>query len=175
MARLVGLLRGVNIGGRQLKMPALREVFATAGATDVETYIASGNVVFAHTAPHDELVDDLEARIAASTGFAVDVVLRTADEMASLVARNPFPVDDPTKVVVTFLRDAPPAGALDPLDHAAFLPEAAHLDGAELYLHLPNGQARAKLPIAIDRLRLGGTATTRNWRTVVTLADMAAR
>lgn len=174
MARQVALLRGINLGKRQMKMPALRDVFAAAGCTEVQTYVASGNVVFVDgRGSSGDLVAEIEARIADEFGFQVDIVLRTASEMASVVERNPFPVDDPTKVVVTFLRAEWPADALAPIDPATFLPEAAHLDGCELYLHLPNGQARAKLPAAIDKLRLGGVATTRNWRTVVTLAEMA--
>lgn len=171
----VALLRAINVGtGRKVPMADLRALLADAGATGVETYIQSGNVVFGHDADEASLVADLEARLEAAFGFAIPVLLRTADDLAALVAGNPFPVAEPTRPLVSFLRDAPPPGALDGLDVAAFAPEAFVLAGREIYLDLPDGAGRAKLPQALARAH-GIPETTRNWRTVLRLLEMAQR
>jgi uncharacterized protein (DUF1697 family) len=169
----VALLRGINVGGsHKLPMADLRAVFADAGHRDVTTYIQSGNVVFTHAGRSAvALQKDLEQRIAAATGFAVPVVLRTARELAAVVAANPFPRATPTTLHVVFLGAAPEPGAMNGIDADAFAPERFARRGRDLYLHLPDGMGRAALPRALDRVAPG---TARNWRTVTTLAEMAA-
>ncbi len=174
MTAFVALLRGINVGGnRKVAMADIRALFADAGGDNVTTYIQSGNVVFTHPArSSDELGVDIERRIEAQTGFAVAVVLRTAAELASVVRDNPFPGVEPTQLHVTFLSSDPPAGALDSVDAAAYAPEEFELVGRQIYLHLPNGMARTKLPKALDVF--SAPVTTRNWRTVLKLAELAA-
>ncbi|MCA1657443.1 MAG: DUF1697 domain-containing protein, partial [Actinobacteria bacterium] len=109
--------------------------------------------------------------IEAQTGFAVAVVLRTAAELASVVRDNPFRGVERTQLHVTFLSNDPPAGALDSVDAAAYAPEEFALVGRQIYLHLPNGMARTKLPKALDVFST--SVTTRNWRTVLKLAELA--
>jgi uncharacterized protein (DUF1697 family) len=101
----------------------------------------------------------------------IAVVLRTGKELTKVVAANPYDVDDPTKVVVTFLAERRPKKAVGTVDQAAFAPDEFTFNGRELYLKLPNGQARSKLIEALAKLKLG-TTTTRNWRTVLALRDM---
>jgi len=172
----IALLRGINVGGRhKVSMADLRAPFADAGGQDVTTYIQSGNVVFAHpTGSPGTLRVELERRIGAVAGFAVPVILRSAGELAAVVHNNPFVGLEPTTLLVAFLAEAPNACALDLVDRAAFAPEEFVLVGGELYLHLPNGAGRAKLPRALDGL-LGSPATARNWRTVTKLLELARR
>jgi len=169
----VALLRGINVGGRhKVAMADLVALLAEAGGENVVTYIQSGNVVFSHAARSPgELGADLARRIEAMTGFTVPVVVRTAAELAAVVGNNPFPGREPT-VHVTFLGADPPPGALDAVDAAAFAPEEFALVGRQIYLHLPNGMARAKLPQALDVFST--PVTTRNWRTVCKLVDLSA-
>jgi len=168
----VALLRGINVGGRhKVAMADLRAAFADAGCEGVTSYIQSGNVVFEHAGGADELGVELEGRIEAMTGFAVAVVLRTGAEMAAVVRDNPFPGVEPTKLHVIFLSSDPAPGALDRVDAASFAPEEFVLAGRQLYLHLPNGMARTKLPRALDVFPT--PVTTRNWRTVLRLAELA--
>jgi uncharacterized protein (DUF1697 family) len=169
--RVAALLRGVNLGKRQVKMADLRAAVEDLGHTDVVTYLQSGNVVFTPSGPSP---DDLGAALTAALGMSIAVVVRTGKELAKVVAANPYPVDDPTKVVVTFLADRRPKKVLDGLDVAAFAPDELTFTGKELYLKLPNGQARSKLMEALGKQDLGTTATTRNWRTVLALAEMTA-
>ena len=177
MVRSVAVLRGINVGGnRTIRMAGLRAIFAAAGCTDAETYIQSGNVVFSHTALAGAALEDvLETQVRHETGFDVAVLVRTAHELTALVADNPYPGTDGTRLVVSFLREAVEPGLLAAVDRDAVAPEAFTLRGRELYLYLPNGQARAKLPEAITRCRLPVAATARNWNTVVKLTELASR
>ncbi len=153
-------------------MADLKARFAEAGGENVVTYIQSGNVVFTHAARSpDKLGADLARRIEAMTGFTVPVVVRTAAELAAVVGNNPFPGKEPT-LHVTFLSADPPSGTLDAVDAAAFAPEEFALVGRQIYLHLPNGMARTKLPQALDVFPT--PVTTRNWRTVCKLAELAS-
>jgi len=172
VATYVALLRGINVGGRhKVAMADLEDLFAEAGGKSIVTYIQSGNVVFTHVARSpDKLGADLARRIEAMTGFTVPVVVRTAAELAAVVANNPFPGREST-LHVTFLSADPPPGALDAVDAAAFAPEEFALVGREIYLHLPNGMARTKLPQALDVFST--PVTTRNWRTVCKLVDLS--
>ena len=176
--RVVGLLRGVNLGKRQLKMAELRRIVEALGHTDVETYLQSGNVVFAPVGrqPKGGFGAAITAALAETVGMDVPVLTRTGAEMAKIVAACPYEVDDPTKVVVTFLESAADAKVLAGFDAAPFVPEELTVHGTEVYLHLPGGQARSKLTTALAKLKSPGhaAATTRNWRTVLALAEMSA-
>jgi uncharacterized protein (DUF1697 family) len=173
MGKWIALLRGINVGGnRKLPMATLREVFAGAGGEDVVTYIQSGNVVFRHRARSaPKLRADLEARIEATTGFAVPVILRTDTQLARVIEHNPYPTDEPTSLHVLFLDEPPKPGALEAIDRAAFAPEVFTHLGTEIYLHLPNGMGRAKLLVPIYRAVPGATA--RNWNSVRKLHELA--
>lgn len=172
--RVAALLRGINIGPhKRIAMPALRAMVESLGHTDVETYLQSGNVVFtpAPGAPKN-LAAQLERAIGEESGHEVPVVVRTAKELARVVGSSPYGVDDPTKLVVVFLGEAIELGDLSLGDLGAYLPDELTLAGRELYVRVPKGQARSKLMDALTKRRLPTTATARNWRTVVALAEM---
>ena len=168
--RTVALLRGVNVGGRNLlPMPELRAAVEALGAREVSTYIQSGNVVFRPARPL--AAAELEAAIRSRFGLEAAVVLRTASELERVLAANPFPAADPRTIHVGFLL-ADPAPAVRRLELESFAPERAALIGRELYLELPAGMGRARLPAHLGR-RLGAAITYRNWATVTRLAEMA--
>jgi uncharacterized protein (DUF1697 family) len=172
--RVAALLRGINIGPhKRIGMPALRAIVESLGHTDVETHLQSGNVVFtpAPGGPAD-LGAQLEQAIAAATGHDVPVVVRTGEELAKVAGASPYTVDDPTKLVVVFLGEAIELGDLSLGDLGAYLPDELTLAGRELYVRVPNGQARSKLMEALTKRRLPTTVTARNWRTVVALAEL---
>ena len=170
--RVAALLRGVNLGKRQVKMAALRDAVAALGHTDVETYLASGNVVFT---PKGRLAGlDARARPTA-LGMPIETVVRTGKELAAIVEGNPYPVEDPTKVVVVFLGDKRPKSVLAGFDQEPFAPERFTFTGRELYVDLPGGQARSKLMVELAKVKLGTVTTTRNWRTVESPGHRADR
>jgi uncharacterized protein (DUF1697 family) len=171
----VALLRGINLGGHnKVAMADLRQLVASLGHTDVATYIQSGNVVFGHASRSAAaLATQLEQRIAKATGFAVPVVLRTAAEMARVIAANPFPRVDPDYLHVMFVGTALADDALGALDVNKFAPEKLSAAAREVYLHLPGGMGKSKLAGAVMRAKAMTAATARNWRTVLTLDEMA--
>jgi uncharacterized protein (DUF1697 family) len=175
--RVVGLLRGVNLGKRQLKMAELRTAVESLGHRDVETYLQSGNVVFTPKgrAPKDGFGPEITAALADAVGMHVPVLTRTGTQMAGIVAACPYQVEDPTKLVVTFLESAADGSALRGFDATAFDPEDLTVNGTEVYLNLPYGQARSKLMMALAKVKSPGhaSATTRNWRTVRALTEMS--
>ncbi|MGH3093375.1 MAG: DUF1697 domain-containing protein [Gaiellaceae bacterium] len=170
--RYVALLRGINVGGRnKVAMAALRETCEAVGCTDVATYIQSGNVVLASPLRAAGLRAALEEAIADRLGVAPVVVVRTRVELAEVIARNPFPDADTANLHVAFLAGKLDSEAAAGLGELESPPEELAARDTEVYLHLPNGLGRAKLPVALGR-RLSVPSTVRNWRTVTTLREM---
>jgi len=174
----VALLRGINVGGKNLlPMPALAEIFAEAGCAEVRTYIQSGNVVFreARGARLEAIAEAVRAEIAARFGLKVPVVVRGAEEFQRVIAENPFAARglDADWLHVMFLADEPTAEMVAGLDAARSPGDEFVVRGREVYLHLPNGAARTKLTNAYFDARLKTVGTQRNWRTVLVLGEMA--
>jgi uncharacterized protein (DUF1697 family) len=178
MTILIALLRAINVGsGRGVKMADLVRVVGEAGGEQVSTYIQSGNVVFTHESDSPaELEAELEDGIATIASFHVAVVVRTAKEWDDVVSGCPYDVDDPTKLHVTFSKGALPLATLDAFDQAPYAPASFGWREREIYLHLPDGIGRDKLPIALGKLDPSASpTTTRNWRTVLELQKYARR
>lgn len=169
MTRYVALLRAVNVGGTgKLPMTVLRSICATAGCTKIETYIASGNVVFDSKAAPAKVKADLEAALLAYAGKPIIVLLRTSAEMLAVLKANPFVATDPKHTYAVFLDHRPPR---DALDHATGrIHEELHLGDREIYIHYGSGMGRSKLEIPAAKL-----GTARNMNTVATLAEMALK
>ncbi len=175
-ARRVALLRGVNVGGKnKLPMRALCEVFAAAGCTEVESYIQSGNVVFWSRQADGTLQQRLAAAIEEQFGFAVPVVVRTREEMQTVLRKNPFADVAEERLAVMFLRDRPMAEVLARLEAERFLPERFAVVGGEIFLDMPNGAGRSKLTTAYFDSRLKTVGTVRNVRTIRRLVEMASK
>lgn len=163
----VGLLRGINVGGKaKVAMPALKDVFESAGCSKVVTYIQSGNVVF--NAPASVNAKKLETAIERHFKLNVAVTLRSHVQLAAIVKANPY--DDVDPVHVAFLMGKP---KLSGIDAKALAPEAFTAIGDELFLYLPNGMGTSKLPAYVGR-RIGVDMTVRNWRTVTKLLDLSS-
>ena len=172
----LALLRGVNVGGKNcLAMKELATLFVITGCSDVRTFIQSGNVVFrAPASLYSFLSDALPELIERRFGFHVPVVLRTSDELAAVVAGNPFLKSGAPEAAlhVAFLRDEPTAEQVSSLDPERSPPDRFVVIGAEIYLHLPAGVANSKLTNAYFDSKLKTVSTARNWRTVNKLLAM---
>lgn len=173
----LALLRGINVGGNnKLSMQHLVKLFSEAGCRDIRTYIQSGNVVFkAAPALAADLGTELSQRILEHAGLRVPVVMRTRDELAGVVLRNPFLESgaDPAALHVMFLADQPSAQAIEGLDPRRSPSDSFAVIGREIYLHCPDGLARTKLTNAYFDAKLETTSTCRNWRTTLKLLEMA--
>ena len=177
-ARVVALLRGINLGShKRVAMPALRELLTGAGFEDVRTYVQSGNIVLSADESVDALARRIGVLITERFGFDVDVVVRTRDELAAVVARDPLGdvAVNPKRYQVTFLESELPAEVAERLRALRVDPERLVIDGRELYTWHPEGVARSKLWAQTASSKgLGGVVgTARNWTTVTTLLAMA--
>src|SRR5215510_8144803 len=169
MTRYVALLRAVNVGGTgNLPMSDVRAMCLDAGFTRVETYIASGNVVFESKRAASTVKAELEARLLAYAKKPIGVMLRTAAEMAAVLKANPFPKAEPKFTYVIFLDRRPPRDALDRVTGQA--DEEIRLGKREIFVHYASGMGRSKL-----RIPAAKTGTARNMNTVAKLAEMAAK
>jgi uncharacterized protein (DUF1697 family) len=180
MPSYVAMLRGINVSGsKPVKMEALRASFEALGFKNVRTYVQSGNVVFEAREPAAApLGPKIGARIKRDFGFDVPVMVLGAAELARVVEENPFlkqraQVADVTKLHVTFLAAAPAAVGLKKMEGLSSGNDAFRCLGQTIYLHCPQGYGRTKLSNNVFERALGASATTRNWKTVTTLAAMA--
>lgn len=174
--KYAALLRGINVSGRNmLPLKDLAAMFVAAGCTDVATYIQSGNVVFSAPAPVlKKLPQTLSQRIADDFGHKVPVVIRSHEQLATVIRENPFlKAGEPEKTLhVVFLADLPSAEAVAKLDPQRSPPDRFIVAGREIYLHLPNGMGQSKLTNAWMDSRLSTVSTARNWATVLKLFEM---
>lgn len=156
-------------------MAELRTVLEEGGFADVRTYVQSGNVVVSSRAAPAKLGTQAEALIAERFGFDVDVIVRTADELASVVARNPLAevAVNPKRYQVSFLDAEPDPDVVERIHGLAVDGERLVAHGRELYAWHPDGVARSKLWTKLAGKDLGVRATARNWTTVCTLHEMA--
>ena len=166
MPAYIALLRAVNVGGTgKLPMTALKAMCVAAGFTQVQTYIASGNVVFCTDLSEQQVQTALAERLAAYAGKPVGVIMRTAQEMAAVLAANPFP-DAPANPTVAIFLDAPP-----PSDTTEQMrgcqDEQVQLGLREIYVMYGSGMGSSKLKIPA-----AANGTARNINTVAKLVEM---
>jgi uncharacterized protein (DUF1697 family) len=177
MPAVIAMLRGINLGNRRVKMDDLRAVYESLGFANVRTYVQSGNVVFeAKERDLPRLATQIEKAQERTFGFQADTILRTADDLRGVISRNPFAKRKdivPGKLLVAFLEAVPDAAARKKFLEIKADPEEMFLDGRELYIYFPNGQARPKLNVPQVYKTLNTRWTGRNWNTVEALLEMA--
>ena len=175
MTAFVGLLRGVNVGGRtQVPMARLKSIAADLGLAEPRTLLQSGNLVFRTDRTDVAVLEQtVEAAIADAFGYGADVLLRDAAAWETAMAASPFGEEarrDPAHTLLMALRTAPTEEAVHALAAAATGDERVAVVGAHAYLVFPAGIAKTKLTnVRIERL-LGTRGTARNWNTVEKIA-----
>jgi uncharacterized protein (DUF1697 family) len=165
----IALLRAVNVGGTgKLPMPQLKALCAKLGFQRVETYIASGNVIFDCDRPAAKVQTQLEKQLQNHLGKAVDTFVRTAAEMQAVLEKNPFSKQEPRLTYAFFLHGRPPPDAVTQVRSRA--DEEIYLGTREIYVFYPTGmgQSKLKIPAAI-------AGTARNLNTVAKLVAMSSR
>jgi uncharacterized protein (DUF1697 family) len=168
MNAYIALLRAVNVMGTgKLPMTELKSICETIGHQSVRTYIASGNVVFTSRKSEAGVKSTLEAAISAHTGRSAGVMVRTAGEIAAVLANNPFPQMRGDRTVAIFLDKPPAADALKNVSKQTN--EEIRLGLREIYVYYPDGIGGSRLNI-----RAAKEGTARNMNTVAKLAEMAA-
>ena len=180
MAVKIALLRAINVGGRsKLAMSDLRKVFDEMGLADIRTILQTGNVIFrSEKLSDDKLSARVQQQLVSELGLQTDVVVRSAEEWAKIVAANPFPdiaKDKPNLLVLMLLKSRPNAEAVESLRSVIKGPEIIEMNGAQLYISYPDGIGRSKLTNTLIESKLGARGTGRNWNTVLKIADVACR
>ncbi|HXW66729.1 MAG TPA: DUF1697 domain-containing protein [Thermoplasmata archaeon] len=177
MPTFVALWRAVNVGGRLLDMAQLRAVATRCGFADVRSLLRTGNLVFrADALAPRELESRLEAACRAGLGLDAPVVVRGAEELPGIRARNPFAefaARDPSHLLVVFLKSAPPAAVAARFAASLAGPEALGAIGAHAYVTYPAGIGRSHLTLERIETGLGVRGTARNWNTLRRLEAMA--
>jgi uncharacterized protein (DUF1697 family) len=168
-------LRAVNLAGRRLVMADFKRALAEVGHPDAQTVVATGNAVIAANAADAALESKIEKGLETTLGQATEVFARNGAELAAIVAANPFPAmarDDPSHLVVVFLKGEPEAAAIEALRGKIKGPEEVAAGPGCLYASYPVDIGHSKLTAAmIERaLKLRGTA--RNWNTVLKVAEL---
>ncbi len=168
MASYVALLRAVNVGGTgKLPMADLKAMCVSLGFEQVQTYIASGNVVFQSSLSVAKIKKELEGKLHAYSGKPVGVHIRTATQMQAVRDSNPFPQAAPNRVLVNFLET--PAAETMLADVTGQQDERIVLGLNEIYVHYGEGMAQSKLKIPACK-----SATARNMNTVAKLVEMTS-
>jgi uncharacterized protein (DUF1697 family) len=174
MARHVAFLRAINVGGHTVTMEKLRTIFTGLGLADVETFIASGNVIF--TSPGKSpasLERRIEAKLEASLGYEVATFIRTVSEVVDIAAYKPFPeaqMRTAGALCVGFLARPLEASAKRSLQALASSIDRFHLHDREVYWLCAKRQSESKFSNAVFEKATGVKVTFRGVATVVKLA-----
>ncbi|MEY2926784.1 MAG: hypothetical protein RL367_1261 [Pseudomonadota bacterium] len=167
MPAYVALLRAVNVGGTgKLPMTDLQALCVDAGFGGVKTYIASGNVVFNSPLSEAQVQAILQDRLQAYAGKPVGVFIRTATQMAAVLAANPLADHPPNRTVAIFLNAPPPADLIEGISHQC--DEIIRPGLCEIYVTYPGGMGTSKL-----KIKAASAGTARNMNTISRLAAMA--
>lgn len=177
MTVFISLLRGINVGGKKrIGMADLVQLCTSLGFDNVRTYLQSGNVLFeSPDGDSSRLSAMIRENILRKFGFPVTVITRTSGDLRRIILTNPLVQEgvDADTCHVTFLSDTPseefPGIQMKGNDG----PDRYVIIGREVYLSCPNGYGKTKLSTSFFEKKLGVYATTRNWKTVTTLAEMA--
>jgi uncharacterized protein (DUF1697 family) len=177
MTVYVALLRGINVGGnKKVSMPVLKQMFETIGFMKVQTYINSGNVVFASDSPDgpEALAGRIEREIEKVFGFPVSVIVRTAEDLGRIIRDNPFTdagTPEELNLHVGFMAQLPSENNLDKIRPHVNENDQFLIAGHEIYVVFRAGVRDSKLGNSLNKL--GVPVTLRNWNTTNKLFEMA--
>jgi len=179
MHTYIALLRGINVSGqKKILMADLKKLFEEMGFRDIKTYIQSGNVIFESKEKHSETA--LAAQIARAVknkyGFEVPVLVKDLAAWKQAIVQNPFLKEkniNPEKLHITFLAEQPAAENIEKIKKTPFPPDRFEWKGKEIYLHCPDRYGETKFSNKFFENKLKVQATTRNWKTVNKLLEMA--
>lgn len=178
MPKSICLLRAVNVGGRQVKMDALKAMADAMGFKEARTLLASGNLVLdAGPMPSGKLEGALESEFNKRFGFHAEFICRTAREWRALMDGCPFPVDAAqrgNRLLCLVSQGSPAAGTVARLEALAGAGERIARHGDDLWIAFTDeGMARSKLASAKAMKAFGCPTTGRNWNTVAKLGALA--
>lgn len=181
MKTYISILRGINVSGqRKIVMTDLKALYESFQFKDVTTYIQSGNVIFKtrDDNSNNELAEKIERAIYEKYNFSVPVIIRSAEEMKHIISVNPFLQNkniNTEKLHVTFLEKNPEEKNLESIKTFDFPPDQFIIIDKEVFLHCPENYGETKLSNKFFESKLKVSATTRNWKTVNKLYEIALK
>jgi uncharacterized protein (DUF1697 family) len=175
MQRYVAFMRALNVGGHTVKMDHLRSLFEALGFSGVESFIASGNIIFQSPSTDAAALEErIEAHLAQALGYEVATFLRTPAEVAAAAAYRPFAAADPVPeghtLNVVFLKRAPGAEVREQVSALATEYDDLHIHGRELYWWCRGRSSDTLVKPGRMEKALGMPSTSRNVTTVRKLA-----
>jgi len=175
MPHYIAFLRAINVGGHNVKMAQLRTLFEQLGFSNVETFIASGNVIFDSPAMNVQQIEQqIERHLQAALGYAVATFIRSAAELAAVAAYQPFtPAElaaEGNSLYVAFLQAALPGAAAQKLLACRTEVDDFHIYEREAYWLCRIRSSDSMFSGALLEKTLGMPATLRNITTVRKLA-----
>lgn len=175
MTKYVAFLRGINVGGHNVKMEHLRGLFEALGFANVETFIASGNVIFDSPSKNAKTLErKIESSLREALGYEVATFIRSTHEVASVAAYRPFPDAESAAggdaLYITFLADEPSDEAKQKVLSLATPFDEFHFAGRELYWLCRKKISDSEVSWAALAKALGAQSTMRNSTTVRKLA-----
>lgn len=173
MSPRIALLRAVNVGGAKLPMAELRELATGLGATDVSTFIASGNLLCDPPTDVKAFGAALEQAIEKKYGFFRECILRTPAELRRARENYPFDVDDPKNGHIAFLVEKPTRAAIEKARTIETGDDRWDIIGREWHIRYDHGAGRSDMKTAAIGKALGVPGTSRNLRTVDKLIELA--
>ena len=177
METWIALLRGINVGGKNLlPMKELRALLGRLGLQNVQTYIQSGNCVFdGDKNVKVTLATTIAATIKEQFGFRPEVMMITKADLNDAIMNNPYPEGNsaPKRVHFFFMSKPAPNPDLDKLQKLCRPSEKFTLSNQVFYLYAPDGVGRSKLVAQVEKC-LGVPVTARNLKSVKKIAEMAS-
>ena len=174
MERYIAFLRAINVGGHTVKMETLRELFSTLGFSNVETFIASGNVIFESTAEPDRVLETkIEKLLESELGYAVGTFVRTAGEVRAISVYKPFSeqtLQAAQALNVAFLHEPLSPKAVDTVMGFRTDIDEFHVQGREVYWLCRTRQSDSKFINRPFERAIGSPATFRSAKTIARLA-----
>ena len=177
MLKYISLIRGINVGGKTLKMDRLKSIYESLSLHDIKTYIQSGNVLFNSDIKNIyKIKTQLEDEINKQTNLSVSVIMRTQKDLKKILNGNPFinsGNENTERMYVTFLENEPLKSSLKDLIPPKETHDEFKVIGKEIYLYCQEGYGRTVLSIDFFEKKLKMKATARNWRTVNKLYELS--
>jgi uncharacterized protein (DUF1697 family) len=179
MPRYIAFLRAINVGGHTVKMEVLRRHFEALGLSNVETFIASGNVIFESATKNTRSLEKkIEDHLQTELGYEVATFIRTEAELTAIVDEQPFPLDAVSMAQaynVAFLSDALDTAAQKKVMGLRTDIDEFRMQGREVYWLCRKKQSESKFSNVVLEKTIGRSATIRGVNTLQKLlAKLAA-
>ena len=178
MDTYITLLRGINLGGKKkILMADLKQLFCDLGFSNVVTYIQTGNVIFTNEKEDIlKLESKIEQAILAHYDFDVTVIIRTEEELDEIISNNPFITEgDVERLHITFLKNNPALAEQEKMKNCDFKPDDFKIVNKNVYIYCSKLYMDSKLGNTLFENKLKVRASTRNWKVVLKLLQLAKK